>query len=200
MKNVLAIAALVAAAGTVANGQIFNEIGDATDVLPGQSVTNGTLQIVGFNGGGDNDVFAFNWSGGDLVIDARDAGFDTQLHLFDYSGNGIGENDDSVNYGLNSEIALTLAAGNYLIGITSFNNDALDGAALPIFGFTNTFSANNGNFIQGPEGNGTLAAWDGLSDGGDYNIYFSSAVNAIPAPGAMALLGLGGIAAIRRRR
>lgn len=200
MKNVFAIAALVAAAGSVANGQIFNEIGDATDVLPGQSVTNGTLQIVGFNGGGDNDVFAFSWSGGDLVIDSRDAGFDTQLHLFDYSGNGIGENDDSVAYGLNSEIALTLAAGNYLIGITSFNNDAIDGAALPIFGFTNTFSDNNGNFIQGPEGNGTLAAWDGLSDGGDYNIYFSSAVNAIPAPGAMALLGLGGIAAIRRRR
>lgn len=200
MKNVLAIAALVAAAGTVANGQIFNEIGDATDVLPGQSVTNGTLQIVGFNGGGDNDVFAFNWSGGDLVIDSRDAGFDTQLHLFDYSGNGIGENDDSVAYGLNSEIALTLAAGNYLIGITEFNFDAIDAAALPIFGFTNTFSDNNGNLIQGPEGNGTLAGWDGLSDGGDYNIYFSSAVNAIPAPGAMALLGLGGIAAIRRRR
>ncbi|MDQ7012603.1 MAG: DVUA0089 family protein [Planctomycetota bacterium] len=205
MKNVLAIAALVAVAGS-ANAQVFNEIGDATDTPPGQSVTNGTTSIMGTNMGADADVYGFSWGGGSLTIDSFGGadGFDTQLHLFDGNGNGIGENDDSSNggTGLESQISLNLAAGIYLIGITEFNNDAQDAGGNDIFGFTNTYLDDLGNFIQGLEGGGALAQWDGSSfgSGGRYVINFSSPVNAVPAPGAMALLGLGGIAAIRRRR
>lgn len=204
MKNVLAIAALVAVAGA-ANAQVYNEMGDATDTPPGQSVTNGTTSIVGTNLGNDADVYGFSWGGGSLTMDTFGGGgaFDTQLHLFDIAGNGIGENDDSGNggSGLESQISLNLAAGSYLIGITSFNNDAVDAGNLPVFGFTNTFNDDLGNFIQGPEGNGPLAGWDlGGGGSGAYVITFSSAVNAVPAPGALALFGLGGIAAIRRRR
>jgi len=201
IKSIAAIAIIAGASS--ASASVYMEMGDATDVLPGQNVANGTTSIAGLNdGGGDPDVYAFAWSGGPLVIDAGGSSFDTQLHLFDFAGNGIAENDDSGNFGLQSEIALNLSAGNYLIGITGFNNDALDGGGNPVFGFNNTFNDDNGNFIQGPEGNGPLAGWDDANSagGGDYSINFSSAVNAIPAPGAAALIGVAGLAATRRRR
>lgn len=204
MKNVLAIAAVVAAAGAVANGQVYMESGDATDMTPGQSVSTFTTQIQGLTSDvSDADVYGFSWSGGVLTIDTFGTAYDTQLHLFDIAGNGIGENDDSVNgAGLDSQISLDLPAGSYMIGITGFNQDALDGSGLDVFGFTNTFSDLAGNFIQGPEGNGPLGGWDSNNSNysGDYVINFSARVSAVPAPGAMALLGLGGIAAIRRRR
>lgn len=197
----LSIIALVAAVGAAANAQTFNEIGDAPDTPPGQSVTDGTTRIEGTDTGNDADVFAFRWGGGVLTIDTFGTLYDTQLHLFFFDGTGIGENDDAAAGGLQSEISLDLAAGDYLIGITQFNKDALDAGGLPIFGFNNTFSDLNGNFIQGPEGNGPLAGWDSTSgSGGAYGINFSAPVNAIPAPGALALLGLGGLAAVRRRR
>ena len=90
----------------------------------------------------------------------------------------------------------------YLLGITEFNNDAVDANNLPVFGFNNTFNDLNGNFIQGPEGNGPLAGWDGGGgDGpGDYQINFSAPVNVPEPASAIALLGLGAVAAVRRRR
>ena len=204
MKTILSNAALAATAGS-ASAAVFNEIGDATDLQPGQNVANGTTSIAGLNDGGEDvDLYAFAWGGGALVIDTVGSSWDTQLHLFDFAGNGIGENDDSAGSSPQSEIALDLVAGFYLVAITEFNNDAVDAGGLPIFGFTNTFSADNGNFIQGLEGNGPLAGWDlgffGTPVGGDYVINFSSAVDAIPAPGTAGLIGLAGLAAVRRRR
>ena len=72
------------------------ESGDATDLLPGQSVADGTTSISGSLGaGGDiTDLYAFTWVGGILTIDTIGSAFDTQLHLFDGAGFGIGENDD----------------------------------------------------------------------------------------------------------
>lgn len=202
MKKILSIGAIVAIAGA-ADASVFNEIGDATDLQPGQDVVNGTTSISGLTvSTSDVDLYAFAWGGGSLVIDSAGSSFDTQLHLFDFAGNGIAENDDSAAFSPQSEIALNLAAGNYLIGMTDFNNDAVDGAALPVFGFTNTFNDDNGNFIQGPEGNGPLAGWDssGFNTGGTYSINFSAAVDRVPAPGAAGLLALGGLIAARRRR
>ncbi len=199
----IALTAFMFLAGTAANAQVFMEIGDATDTPPGQSVDNGTTSIIGFNAGNDADVYGFSWSGGILTIDSFGSTFDTQLHLFDIAGNGIGENDDSSNGGggLESQISLDLAAGVYLIGMTAFNNDAQDAGGNDIFGFTNTYFDLLGNFIQGLEGGGALAQWDNMAGAtGDYVIHFSSAVNAVPAPGALALLGLGGLVATRRRR
>lgn len=198
-KTSMLLAVLLA--GSAASAQTYSESGDATDTPPGQSVTDGTVRIEGNDHGDDADVYAFNWSGGILTIDTAGTGHDTQLHLFNFDGSGIGENDDSVAYGLQSEISLDLAAGNYLIGITEFNKDAIGANGIAMFGFTNTYNDLNGNFIQGLEGGDFLASWDtGFGSGGDYGINFSAPVNAIPAPGAIALLGLGGLAATRRRR
>jgi len=188
--------------GATANAQTFNELGDATSFLLGQPVTNGITQIDGFLAAGDEDLYSFFWSGGSLEIDTfGTTGFDTQLHLFDGAGLGIGENDDAGGT-LESEIALTLAAGNYFIGITAFNNDALDAAGNEIFSFTNSFFDNNGNTIQNVQVGGALAAWNGGGGaGGLYSINFSSAVG-VPEPSsfAIACLCFGALAVGRRKR
>jgi hypothetical protein len=156
------------------------------------------------NPGTDVDLFRYNWGGGVLTLNTFSPPnlVDPQLHLFDGTGVGIGENDDAA--GLQSEISLNLAAGAYLIGISSFNNDALDAVNGSVFGFTNTFDDLNGNFIQGPEpGAGLLAGWDNETSAspGSYVISFSSPTVTVPEPSLTALLSLGlVVTAFARRR
>ena len=209
MKKFIGFLAVVAMVATSANayGSIYNEIGDA-----GQLV--GTAQVLPALGGGDSivgnlipgsdvDLFCFNWQGGVLAMDTFTAtGFDSQLHLFDAAGNGIGENDDSPNGpGLRSEIALNLAAGTYYLGISAFNNDAVDAGNNDIFGFAGAFSDLNGNTIQAPQGAGPLAGWDGGtgSGGGGYTISFTGA-SVVPEPASLMIWTCLGAALFVRRR
>ena len=204
MRNTKVFLVLICSLFAVtANAQIVNEIGDAPGLLPGQAVGPSTTQIIGDNLDGTEDLFSFIWGGGDLTIDTFGSDFDTQLHLFDGAGAGIGENDDSGFIGVQSEIALNLAAGSYFIGLTGFNNDALDSSGADIFGFTNTFDDLNGNTIQGPEDSpaGVLAGWSGGGDTGNYNINFSSAVSvSVPEPSSTIVCGMFASCVLLRRR
>lgn len=105
---------------------------------------------------------------------------DTIMGLFDSSGTWITADDDS-NIGNWPSFEATLPAGRYYIVIGFFGDATTSSASLP-------------------------ADWNGL-DGQQLPIGASTlqyklvvGYNAIPTPGAAALLGLGGLAFNRRRR
>ena len=214
MRKFFGVSAVLACSG-MAFGQVWNEGPDAGS-LPG------TAQVV-VGVGTLTDIFGTT-SPNDLVdlyliriIDpvgflahtdpsgGGTASFDTQLWLFDASGLGILANDDKTGgTGFRSWLKLPAddgtmpvlpGVGNYYIGITGWNNDALSSGG-DIF-FAATFSE-----VTGPDGPGAgspLNGWSGGGANGSYQIHLVGA-EFIPAPGAMALFGLGGLLAMRRRR
>lgn len=144
------------------------------------------------------DIDAFSAS----TIDG--ASFDTQLFLFAADGSGITENDDAGgtlqslinNQGL---IGSGAAPGIYYLGVSSFNRDPrdVDGAAL--FGFTSWPGELSNQRM--PVSSNPYVSWSDSGGGsGEYSIFLTGAEFAIPAPASLALVGLGGLAALRRRR
>lgn len=205
----IAISALVlAAAAGAANASIFFET-EANNTMatanfvgafgaPGEgilidgSITPGTSGSTGQPGtAGDVDWFSFTVTGQTTfvasifaIINSNGPGVgipDSQLILTDAAGNILAADDDE-NVGFMSSLnTITLAAGTYHIGVTGYNDMDLgfSGPILPD-GFDGTTQ------INGHEQNWTYKLIIGL--------------NIVPTPGAAALLGLGGLAASRRRR
>lgn len=58
---------------------------------------------------------------GRYVFNTNGSGFDTELGLWDYSGNLLGSNDDG-GRGLHSRIVRNLVDGDYFIGISEYNS------------------------------------------------------------------------------
>lgn len=203
MKTVkmLAVAAGLAMAAT-ANAQVWNEVGDAGDLLPGQGVIGaGPLaQINGSHGQDDVDLYRIvisdpaNFS----ATTVGGATFDTQLFLFRADGRGVTFNDDS---GTTVQSRITgqfvPGAGVYFLAISRWDRDALDAGAQAIW-LDTPFGTERAP--DGPGAANPLASWGGTTlAGGAYSIFLTGA-SYVPAPGAMALLGLAGLAAGRRRR
>ena len=124
---------------------------------------------------------------------------DTQLFLFDATGNGLAWNNDASESPVDTWSALDAAldVGNYFIAVTWFGMDPVDDAGLSIFDTL----ANAGGPIAGT---GVLTTWADFSgvtlfDRGDYVI-----TGYLPTPSALALalaaLGLmAGVSARSRR-
>lgn len=199
----LGVAAVLACCG-LATGQTWNEVGDAgQDGIGAAQMPLGSGPLLQINGtvGGDNDVDLF---GPFMIVDAANfmadtvgtVSFDDQLFVFDVGGMGVVHNDDFT--GLDSRITEHGIPGNgiFYIAISAFNADPRDSNGVAIF----TFDSFGGTQQRMPDpAAGALATWTTSSSTGDYSINFTGA-EYVPAPGAISLLGLGGLIAMRRRR
>ena len=201
MKKVtlFGIAAVLACNG-LAFGQVWNEQGDAGELLGDFQTPIGIGPLTAITGfrGPDADlylIFIPNPADFEARTWPNSAG-DTQLWLFDTNGFGITFNDDDV--GLLSRITgqFLPGPGNYLLAISSFDYDARDAGNQEIW-LDTPFGLERQP--DGPGQANPLAQWGGGGGSGAYRIDLRG-VEFIPAPGAMALLGLGGLLARRRRR
>jgi hypothetical protein len=182
--NVKIMSLSLAACATVASaGTFFSEVEDnntlalANDIgtfsFPGGSVAiDGTLTE------GDVDWFAFS------LTDAASLSFfaafsagdgDGVMQLVTGAGDVIAFDDDS-GVGLMPAIQVAdLAAGDYFIGFSGF-----------------------GDVDSGSVDSDELA--DGIGHDEDFGYKLSIGFSIVPAPGSLALLGLGGVVMTRRRR
>ncbi|MFZ2875749.1 MAG: hypothetical protein WAZ94_14840 [Phycisphaerales bacterium] len=125
-----------------------------------------------------------NVNAGTIDFDTFTSAFDTELAVYTEAGVLLGTNDDTG--GLQSQVVQNLAEGNYYVIIggynSLFNNGAASGGSA---GGDYVLHVNGANAASGTLAAGGLAAYS---------------LTVVPTPGALALLGLGGLVTARRRR
>ncbi len=243
MKKILTMAAVLAMFSTPAMAQMWTEVGDAPEGVPGRQDTLGVgplTSIVGQinRGVGDHtdtysiivtDVQQFyattkSFFGGTATT-ATGGVADTRLWLWDELGNPLIANDDVNDASLGTTdnlrsfisdpstftantgevvaptaTGISLVAGQkYLLSISLFSNDPDDAGGVDIFSLGSDFDALHGpNTAAGP-----FAGWEnGASTTvADYTIALRGATFcAVPEPASLALISIGAIALLRRRR
>jgi len=168
----------------------------------------------GFMEGDYQDMFRINIvDPGMFLVETVGVQFglpDPMLFLFNRDGFGIAASNDIDNGYFQSKIDVNdpnmpifLEAGIYYLAITAATSEALGhfgGEVGPIFHMGEHQVGQvgpSGVFAQSP-----LSGWTDPSSPENYGFYeiMVHGVGSVPAPGALALLGLAGIASRRRRR
>lgn len=192
--------------GFTAHAQVWNEVGDAgqnnvaaaqmTDGIGPLTTINGSL-----NGNNDVDLYCINITDEARFVASVSAytGNDSMLWLFNMDGTLQVWNDDfSSNFLSMITSQGVFANGHYILGVSSFANIPVDSDGNDLFGF-GAWPGPDSDQLLG--NSGILAGWNnnGLNSG-NYEITLRGCEYCIPAPGAAAVLGLGGLVAAGRRR
>jgi hypothetical protein len=215
--------------GQLAWDEFANGGGDAGDlVATSQTPIPGGVQLIRITGtaaASDTDCYNFFIPQPAAFVATTDNGIgtlsDTQLFLFDkLTGNGVIMNDDSpIGTTLRSrltgsasgtlDLGVIPAAGEYVLCIAGYNRDPVRTAGQSTTNIWATGSV-NGSFrwennpvgvYAGPGAPGPLAGWNNyITPGtGTYQIDLTGAFTK-PEPATMALVGIGALLALRRRR
>lgn len=203
----LALLSITAAAGAAP----YVEVGDAGQTLAtAQAVSPGTSKIQGTLASGSADLFSFFWGGGSFYVNSTGTTWDSQLFLFNASGQGVWGNDDGISNAGPAYIAdANLAAGQYFLAISGYDYDPYSAQGL-------MFQSSPYGQLYGPSNSGTLTHWASGSSqgsGGAYVINFQRITsdgtpvgdptpigNPVPAPGTLALAAVALLAGVGSRR
>ena len=153
----------------------------------------------------DVDLYFFGWAGGNFTATTTNylnlGGSDQMLSLFDSTGMGVAFNDDSPASGYppnTPSLMLSLASGNYYLGISNWDSRPVDASDILIF----TGSGSPG-LVTPNLSAGALASWNG-ADGnstyeqGRYTIAISPASVSVPEPSSIFFSLVGGAAVFQR--
>jgi len=182
MKYTIVTAAFAVIA-TAASAGIFNEIEDNNSIgmanhLGSFDTPGGSIAIDGALSEGDVDWFSFtldNTASLSFFAGFASGGADGIMQIVDDGGDVIAFDDDS-GVGFMPAIQLeSLSAGTYYIGFSGF-----------------------GDVDSGSVDSDELA--DGVGHDEDFGYKISVGFTIVPAPGATALLSMGGLMIVRRRR
>lgn len=205
----------------------YAEQGDAGDLPASAQITSGTVgttltsitgTITSNNGITEGDMFAIfitnpiTFSASTTTFGIGVNNFDTQLFLFNAAGLGVYANDDDPTTGSSQStlpagntVLTSLPSGLYYILITGSGRYPIDSMGQLIFpNFTDGTTDPTGVYGRNPTSLAIAGFTGNSNEGGKYSIALTGAqfVTVVPEPStiALALLGLGGMAAIRRRR
>jgi hypothetical protein len=192
MKNTTFVVAVIAGVAASSTGQIVFE-SEPNDVIAQANfagaidIPGGSIAIDGRMTSGDVDWFQVDLNGfATLLLGATgsaSANADAQLMVVDGTGTDVLAFDDDSGVGTLPALQLVdLSAGTYYVGVSAFDDIV---------------------FSDDPVNTDTL--FDGLNNSGnphngEFEYKLVIAANLIPTPGALAILGLGGLAATRRKR
>lgn len=183
MKHALMILGVASFAMTASAGSFFSEVEDNNTLALANdigtfSAPGGSAAIDGVISEGDVDWFSFTLD--DTASLSFFAAFsagdgDGIMQIVDAGGDVIAFDDDS-GVGLMPAIQISdLAAGTYFLGFSGF-----------------------GDVDSGSVDSDELA--DGLGHDEEFGYKINVGFSIVPAPGAMALLGMGGLVMTKRRR